>query len=142
VGSNYFKGSLVFLRDIFSATKGKGELITLRRVRPFIKGFSPRGNKGFAFKSGDILRVKFLRGGRSYFFEGMCLAIKKKSLSHKDCAILLRNLVNTSCIEITAAYYYNRMYNLVFSDFRRKRNAYVRSKLFYMRLYVARHTLV
>lgn len=114
----------------------------LRRIRSFIKGFSIKGVKGLFFKSGDVLRVNFLRAGQGFFFEGLCLAIKKKSLSHKDSSLLLRNLVGGSGIEIKASYYYHRLYGLAFSDFRRKRYHYMRSKLYYLRARVAKHTFV
>ena len=50
-----------------------------------------------------------------------------------DTTLLLRNVIMGVGIEITASYFYNRVFNLSLSDYKRKEFIYTRSKLFYVR---------
>lgn len=85
------------------------------------------------FKVGDILIVFFWIKGNFYRFEGICICIKKKNIITVDISFILRNIINSIGIELSLAYYYNRLFFLKFSDFKRKKFIYKRAKLYYLR---------
>lgn len=47
----------------------------------------------FKFTVGDILVVTYWKDSINYRFEGICISIKKKSLSNPNVSIILRNIV-------------------------------------------------
>ena len=67
-----------------------------------------------------------------YQFEGILLALKK-NLKHPECSLVLRNIILGVGVEYIISYYYNRIFFLKFSDYKRKRYIYKRSKLYYLR---------
>ena len=132
--SSYFNNSIMLGYGSASAVKRKEEFIGSRRLRPTIAGFTPRFNynKGYFLRAGDILKLNFARGGRGYFFEGLCLAIRKRHFLNKNASLCLRNVISTIGIEIIASYYLHRLYGLEFSDYKRKRYNYSRRKLYHL----------
>jgi len=131
--SSFFSSQILLDLSKGSSTRKKGEFIGSRRKRRHIKGFSLFSANGFSFGGGDILRVGFLRGGQSYYFEGICLAVKKKRFQNKESSFILRNVIQGVGIEVIISYYFNRVYSLSFSDYKRKRFSYSRPKLYYLR---------
>lgn len=83
--------------------------------------------------TGDILVVIFWKEAIIYRFEGICISIKKKSLAKPDVTLILRNIVMGVGIEFTVSYFYNRVYFLTVSDYKRKQFLYKKSKLYYLR---------
>lgn len=94
------------------------------------------------FSSGDIVVVVFWKEYIVYRFEGICISIKKKSLSSSDVSLTLRNVILGVGVEFTVSYFINRVYNLSLSDYKRKDFIYKRSKLYYVRQRVNRASRV
>jgi|ERR1044072_3233101 ribosomal protein L19 len=117
-----------------STDSSRLEIILTRRQRLQIKGFNSSKAKALVFQAGDILKVTFKRGGQGYYFEGICLAIRKNKFLSKQSSLVLRNVIYGVGIEIIASYYLNRLYYLGFSDYKRKRLFYPKRKLFFLRL--------
>src|ERR1044072_2805697 len=122
----YFPESLIMASTDSAGSEltKKGGFIAGRRQRFPIKGFDCRAKKGYFFQGGDIIRINFMRGGLGYYFEGLCLAVRKRKLLSKQASLILRNIVYGVGIEMTVSYYYNRLYSLAFSDYKRKRFNY------------------
>jgi len=62
------------------------------------------------------------------------MAIRKKALFNIDVTICVRNILETIGIEVTAAFFPNRVYTLIISDYKRKQLTYRKSKLYYLRV--------
>jgi len=129
--NNYFPNSLILGYGSQSGVKRKEEFISARRQRPHISGFSS-ASKGLFFQGGDILKLIFSRGGYGYYFEGLCLVLRKRNFLSKHTSLCLRNIIYGVGIEVIASYYLNRLYSLEFSDYKRKRYNYSRHKLRYL----------
>lgn len=87
----------------------------------------------FKFNVGDILVVFFWIKGLLYRFEGLCIAIKRKNILNINTTLLLRNVISGIGVELSISYFYNRLFYLKFSDFKRKQSIYNRAKLYYLR---------
>lgn len=85
------------------------------------------------FTVGDILIVFFWVKGLLYRFEGICIALKKRNLLNVNTTLILRNVLSSIGVELRISYYYNRLFYLKFSDFKRKKFIYNRAKLYYLR---------
>jgi ribosomal protein L19 len=85
------------------------------------------------FKVGDILVLFFWVKGILYHFEGICICIKKKNFKKIDVTLILRNVLNSIGVELTISYFYNRLFFLKFSDYKRKNFIYKRAKLYFLR---------
>jgi ribosomal protein L19 len=131
--NSYFSEDLLADANVTAEFSKKGEFIAGRRQRFPIKGFASKFKKGLFFQGGDIVRINFMRGGLGYYFEGLCLAVRKRKLLNKQASLVLRNTIYGVGIEMTVSYYFNRLYSLVFSDYKRKRFNYPRHKLYYLR---------
>jgi len=83
--------------------------------------------------TGDILTLVFWREAIVYKFEGICIALRKKSLSHIDVTVCVRNIIERVGIEVTAAFFPNRVYAMTISDYKRKQLLYRKAKLYYLR---------
>lgn len=90
-------------------------------------------NKIVNFKPGDILEIVFFRKGLPYTFEGICLAIKKKTLQDINSSFIIRNVLSGIGIEYSISYFYNRMYFLRRNDYKKKFYDIKRAKFFYLR---------
>jgi ribosomal protein L19 len=89
--------------------------------------------KEYPFYIGDILGLSFKNKGYSYFFEGLCIAVRKKKVLHPESTLILRNILGTVGIEVSFSYYYNRIFFMRVNNFKRKKLSYTRSKLYYVR---------
>jgi len=89
-------------------------------------------NQGYIV-AGDILLFAFWKEARAYKFEGICLAIKKKSLNLLNTTIILRNVIFRVGIEMTISFFLHHFYSLQILDFRRKQFLYKKSKIYYLR---------
>jgi ribosomal protein L19 len=85
------------------------------------------------FSVGDILIVFYWVKGLLFRFEGICIALKKKNLLNVNTTLILRNVLSSIGVELAISYYYNRLFYLKFSDFKRKKFIYNRAKLYYLR---------
>jgi len=115
--SNYFK----------SSDSGKDAIIERRSSRANIY------TSLLKFSVGDVLIVFFWVKGLLYRFEGICICIRKKNMKKVDSSLILRNVLGSIGVELCISYYYNRLFYLKFSDFKRKKFIYKRAKLFYLR---------
>lgn len=85
------------------------------------------------FSVGDVLIVFFWVKGLLYRFEGICICIRKKNIKNIDSSLILRNVLSSIGVELCISYYFNRLFYLKFSDFKRKKFIYKRAKLYYLR---------
>lgn len=85
------------------------------------------------FSVGDVLIVFFWVKGILYRFEGICISIRKKNMKKVDVSLILRNVLNSIGIELCISYFYNRLFYLKFSDYKRKKFIYKRAKLYFLR---------
>ena len=113
--------------------------LVLRQNRENFLGFN---KNGLIFKGGDIVKITFNKGGMVYSFEGLCLALKNKKVLSKNSTLILRNVMDRVGVEITVGYYFNRVYNMEFNDFKRKRFVYKKTRLFYLRERINRQSKV
>jgi ribosomal protein L19 len=82
------------------------------------------------FEVGDVLSVFFRDPSFSFFFEGLCVSIKKRSTP--EFSLRVRNILATTAVELQLAFYYNRAFFLKVNDFKRKEFHYNHSKLYYI----------
>jgi len=85
------------------------------------------------FSAGDILALSFRNKGSNYFFEGICIAVRKKKLMHPESTLILRNILGAVGIEVSFSYFCNRVFILRLNSFKRKKISYARVKLYYIR---------
>jgi len=90
------------------------------------------------FKAGDILIILFWVKNFIFKFEGLCICLRKKKFVRPDVSIILRNVLLGVGLEFCVSYYFNRIFFLNISDFKRKRFVYSRAKLYYVRLKINR----
>jgi len=69
----------------------------------------------------------------NYFFEGICIAVRKKKLMHPESTLILRNILGAVGIEVSFSYFCNRVFILRLNSFKRKKISYARVKLYYIR---------
>jgi len=112
--------------------------IKLRKNRVPIAGLK----KVFYFKVGDIVEVVYLLKNLPLIFSGICIAIRKKRMVDPNTSFILRNIVMQIGIELTFSFYYNRVYKLVFLDYKRKFYTYKKKRLFFIRNKVSRNSKV
>jgi len=115
--SNYFKSSNIV----------KDAIIERRSSRTNIY------SSLLKFSVGDVLIVFFWVKGLLYRFEGICICIRKKNMKKVDSSLILRNVLGSIGVELCISYYFNRLFYLKFSDFKRKKFIYKRAKLYYLR---------
>ena len=118
--------------------KFKNKHIQLRRMRPKVAGF----RKAYKATIGDILNLDFRIFGLLYFFEGLCIKIKYKNFVNPETSITLRNILEGVGVELSIAYFYMRIFFTRFDDYKRKRFFYSRSKLFFLRKKLNKHSRV
>jgi len=94
------------------------------------------------FTVGDVLVLVFWNDGLVYKFEGMCLAVRGKQKITPDVTILLCNRILGVGISVTASYFYNRLFYLTFSDYKRKKFIYKRSKIYFIKSRLNKQTRI
>ena len=75
-------------------------------------------------------------------FNGICISLRKKSFVMPDQALILRNVIIGTGIEVTLSYFYNKGYKMLFLDYRRKFFSFNKNKLFFIRDRVNRESKV
>ena len=66
----------------------------------------------FHVVAGDILVITFWKAAIVYRFEGICIAVKKKSLRIIDSTLILRNVISGVGIEVVVSFFLNRVFTL------------------------------
>lgn len=117
----------------------KNEKILKFTTRKKIIGFKKRN---YYFKVGDVIEVVFFRKTTPLVFKGICLTIRNKKLINPNATFILRNVLIGVGIEITCAFYYNRLYKFKFHDFRKKMHYIRSSKIFFIRKRVNKESQV
>lgn len=92
-----------------------------------------RPNRALSFQAGDVLTVTITKELEGHGFTGICLGIRKASLSSMDTSVILRNVLFGVGVEILFSLFENRAYRIRFEDHLRKGFFYAKSKLFYLR---------
>lgn len=85
------------------------------------------------FVPGDVLGLSYKNKGLTYFFEGLCIAIRGKNFKTLNATFILRNVLSDVGIELTCSFFYNRAFSAKVNKYKRKQLMYVKSKLFYIR---------
>ena len=83
--------------------------------------------------AGDILSIAFWKAAKAYKFEGICLAVRKKSLSLLNTTVILRNVIFRVGIEMTISFFLHHFYTCRVLDYQRKQFLYKKSKIYYVR---------
>jgi ribosomal protein L19 len=97
------------------------------------QAFLHKPRMALRFQSGDILEVTITKELEGHMFIGICLGVRKRSLSCPDTMVILRNVISKVGIEIIFSLFENRAYRIRFHDHLRKSFLYAKSKLFYLR---------
>ena len=92
--------------------------IFIRCKRKKVLGFS----KVNIFLVGDYLVVVFFSKNSPFPFEGVCLAIRKKSLLLPNTSFIIKNSLVGVLMHMVICYYYNRVYNMVFLYYKKDAN--------------------
>lgn len=104
----------------------KKEWINIRKNQKNLKTFEN-------FKRGDILTITFWNKSYNYYFEGLCIALKK-NFNNVNMIIFLKNNLQNVIIDLIGPYYLNRFFLKTFiSNYKRKQLWYKKSKLYYLR---------
>lgn len=85
------------------------------------------------FKAGDILEIAINKDFEGHIFTGICLAIRKASLTCSNTTVILRNIISKVGIEVIFSLFENRAYRICFKDHLRKSFFYSKNKLLYLR---------
>jgi len=85
------------------------------------------------FFLGDIFVITYGMKGLTFFFEGLCIAIRRKKFVNPETTFILRNVLGTIGVEFSFSYFYNLGFSIKTNDFKRKRRDYKRAKLFFVR---------
>lgn len=110
-----------------------------RRHRRPLPGFSRKQAllhkpyRALQFQSGDIMEISVTNEFEKHSFSGICLGVRKASLSRPDTMVVLRNVISNVGIEVIFSLFENRAYRIRFHDHLRKRFLYSKNKLFYLR---------
>lgn len=108
----------------------RSELINSRKKRKIISVTKI----GKYFTRGDILAVNFWAKSFNYHFEGLCLSLKEKKMVNPNVTLRLRNVLQTTGVEVLVSYFLNRLYlNTIILDYKRKQLWYKSSKLYFLR---------
>lgn len=107
----YFNSLLVF------------EGVFLRCKRRKVLGFL----KVNIFLVGDYLAIVFFSKNSPFPFEGICMAIRKKSLLLPNTSFIIKNSLVGVLIQMVVCYYYNRVYNMVFLYYKKDVSLNIRS---------------
>jgi len=99
----------------------------------FSEELAEKDQTNIPFLVGDVLGISFRNKGYSYFFEGICISLRKKSLVLPESTLILRNILGNVGIEVCFSYFYNRVFLMRLNNFKKKRDFYIRSKLYYIR---------
>lgn len=93
----------------------------------FIKGLS------FLYlpRVGDVLKVFFSKKGSSFFFEGLCFKVMKRKFLLPDSSFSIINKMKGSSISFSFSLFYNLVFALDFSFFKKKSFKFRKAKLFY-----------
>lgn len=103
--------------------------IKQRKNRNLIKG----SKKYKKFIVGDIVEFLFVYKSVPLLYSGICIAIRKKSLSMPNTTIILRNIIMKVAVEVTVSFFFNRIYKLKFLDYKRKFYFFNKNKIFFIR---------
>lgn len=103
--------------------------VLIRRKSKKVLGFL----KVNSFSVGDVLSVIFFSKNCPFSFEGLCLGIYKKSLLSPNVSFTISNYLAGVYMFMNLSYYCNRVYNMVFLNYKRNLDLKIRkSKLYYM----------
>jgi len=106
---------------------------TTARIRKVLTDFSYKIKK-IQFSAGSVLEILYFKKHIPVLFEGICLGIKKKSFFLPNTGFYLRNVVLSVPLELICTFFYNRLYNYLLKDYKRKIvNSIKSSKMYYVR---------
>jgi len=74
----------------------------------------------------------FFKGGSAFFFEGLCFRIRSKSFLLPDSSFSLINKLKGSVICYTFSFFYNLIFSLRFSFYKKKKFFRKTSKIYYV----------
>lgn len=94
----------------------------------------------YLFQVGNIFSLFFRTDYLNFFFEGICISIRKKSTP--EFSFILRNIIGGTGVEICLSFYYNRTFFFKTSDFKKKIFKRKRSKLYYLKTKMGRESRV
>jgi len=105
----------------------KVENILIKENRKIILGFKTAG----LFSSGDVLSIVFFSKNCPYSFKGICMGIRKKSLISPNTSFFMYSFIGGIILKLIVSYYYNRVYKMIFLDYKRNLNLIINRSKFY-----------
>jgi hypothetical protein len=81
---------------------------------------------------GDVLKIFFSKRGSFYYFEGLCYSVQRKSFLLPDSSLFLINKIKGSIISFFFSYFYNLIFSVRFSDYKKKRRMPRSAKIYYV----------
>ena len=102
-------------------------------IKSRLQRVNTKRGKLILISAGDVVALVFWNEAIIYRFEGICICIRKKNMKKVDSSLILRNVLGSIGVELCISYYFNRLFYLKFSDFKRKKFIYKRAKLYYLR---------
>ncbi len=94
------------------------------------------------FIVGDVVSVVFRNKSFGYSFEGICLGIKKKFLIGPESSFILRNILGGVGIELLISFFYNRIFLLKISSYKRKKLFYGHARIYFIRYKLNKHSRI
>lgn len=110
----------------------------IKQTRVLVKGTTNL----VRFTRGDVLAINYRLRGFGFSFTGLCLGVKFKGLLQFNTTILLRNIIGRVAVEISLAMYSLVCFGFKVLDYAKKRFAYRKSKLYYLRDRVNLETII
>jgi hypothetical protein len=80
-------------------------------------------------KVGDMIKIFYSKKGSSFFFEGFCFAIHKRSYLNPDCSFHLINKMGSSIVSFVFSFFYNLVFSFEKVDFKKARTRYRFSRI-------------
>lgn len=92
----------------------------------------PCSNNIFVCHVGDVLKVFFFIKGSAFFFEGLCLSLKKKAFLLPNVSFKIVNKIQNCSVFCIFNFFFNLLFKIVFNDFKKKNYFFKKSKYFFL----------
>ena len=78
---------------------------------------------------GDMIKIFYSKRGSSFFFEGFCFSINKRSFLDPDCSFHLVNKLGSSVVSFIFSFFYNLVFSFEKVDFKKSKKRYRFSRI-------------
>jgi len=81
-------------------------------------------NNSFPIKVGDVIKIFYSKKGSSFFFEGFCFAVSKRSYLNPDSSFHLISKLGSSIVSFIFSFFYNLVFSFEKIDFKKSKVRY------------------